>query len=201
MQTIENIYKNKKLSANISLSVATIVVLFLLIELTFFCLNNFSADRTETIEKYCVNDPITGYKPQPDSSKHVIKRYKSGKIIYDVTYTTDGYGRRITKQKSKADSYVIYFGDSLIFGEGLDDEETLPYYFSTLTKSSVYNYGCSGYGPNMMLAQLSEKDLSSEIKEKKGIAVYLFIDNHIRRAIGDIYIDDRAPFFCLNKKD
>ena len=47
-----------------------------------------------------------------------------------------------------------------------------------------YNYGVAGYGPHHMLAQLQRGNLTKEIHETHGIAVYTFIDHHINRAIG-----------------
>jgi hypothetical protein len=63
----------------------------------------------------------------------------------------------------------------------------------------VYNYGLSGYGPQQMLARLHSGSLPAEVPEANGIAIYVFIDAHVERAIGSMYVynawGDDMPYY------
>src|SRR5262249_57342694 len=52
-----------------------------------------------------------------------------------VTYEIDDRGRRRTPSPSRParSSFVLFFGDSNTFGEGLDQTDTLPYYTGELS--------------------------------------------------------------------
>jgi len=191
--------KLKSFLGNIGLLMISVMTIVFLLEVVFYCINQSSLGQRELIGDYIVDDPDVGYKPKASSKEIIIKKSRDGTAIYNVTYTTDKHSRRITLQKNSTDSHLLFFGGSFVFGVGLNDDESLPYYLSGITDHSVYNYGGSGYGPNMMLAQLSKDSFVNEIKEKKGAAIYAYIDNHVRRVIGDIWIDDRAPYFYLNR--
>ena len=72
----------------------------------------------------------------------------------------------------------------MTFGLGVNDNETMPFYVAHFASHyRPYNYGVSGYGPHNMLAQLQRGNLTKEINENHGIAIYTFIDHHIDRAI------------------
>ncbi|MCB0213954.1 MAG: SGNH/GDSL hydrolase family protein, partial [Anaerolineae bacterium] len=126
-------------------------------------------------------DELLGYVVRPDAQIHSIKKM-GDEVIYDVVYTTDSYHRRITPvdNPEQRDKFMLFFGDSFTFGEGVHDNETLPYYVAQdLPDYMPYNYGLSGYGPQQMLAKLQSDDLATEVTESDGIAIYIFIDAHV----------------------
>jgi hypothetical protein len=65
-----------------------------------------------------------------------------------------------------------------------------------------YNYGVSGYGTQHLLAQTSEKITPEEIKQRQGILIYFFIDNHLNRLVGSRRIiklwGENFPYFFLD---
>ena len=149
------------------------------------------------------HDELLGYKPRQNtkaSSLAILKKKK----LYEVTYSTDEYSGRITpvKNPSKRDNFLLFFGCSFTFGEGVNDNETLPCYLSELAIDyNPYNYGYMGYGPHQMLARLRETDIRKEIEEKKGILIYTFIDDHVNRAIGDLRTYDwgyNSPYYAID---
>jgi hypothetical protein len=73
-------------------------------------------------------DDALGVRPKPDF-KTTAKGYIRGKEIYDVTYTFDEAGLRIAPPEAPGtpDDCVLFFGDSYTLGEGVDDDETMPY--------------------------------------------------------------------------
>lgn len=152
-------------------------------------------------------DKLLGYKLKPQLKVRGTNK-RNGEILYNVTYSTDEYGRRITPaQDSKAATrFILFFGCSLTFGEGVEDNETLPFRVSEIaSKYKVYNYGVGGYGPQHMLVKLQSPQLPSEIKERDGgILVYTFIDHHIPRAIGWMQIlswGSHFPYYVMDDGD
>ena len=149
-------------------------------------------------------DDLLGYTVRPDG--HITSIKKMGdEVIYDVVYSTDNYHRRITPTDNpdQRHKFMLFFGDSFTFGEGVQDNETLPYYVAQgMPDYRPYNYGLSGYGPQQMLAKLQSDDLATEVPETEGIAIYVFIDAHVERAIGSMYVynnwGDQMPYYTTD---
>ena len=127
-----------------------------------------------------------GFKPNCTTQwKKMVDEY----ILFNINFSTDEYGRRITPggYDKKYTNNVLFFGCSFILGTGVEPNQTLPYYFiDYFQNTNVFNYAGSGFGPQQMLAALSEMDLKSQVPKVKDrhIAVYTFLDFHIARALG-----------------
>jgi len=74
--------------------------------------------------------------------------------LYDVTYTIGDDGLRITPkyELNELDQCIVIFGGSFTLGEGLNDEESMPYLIGNFSKFNTYNLGFYGYGPHQMLS-------------------------------------------------
>ncbi|MDH3663395.1 MAG: hypothetical protein OEU92_25830 [Alphaproteobacteria bacterium] len=72
----------------------------------------------------------------------------TGEVIYDVIYTIDADGFRQPPKPGPEDGEHVYFlGGSATFGEGLNDDQTLPWEFSRLYPERwVRNMAVSGWG-------------------------------------------------------
>ncbi|MEX1257751.1 MAG: hypothetical protein WEG36_09040 [Gemmatimonadota bacterium] len=131
-------------------------------------------------------DEVLSYVVSPA----VTARHRSmvdGEVAYDVTYRIDSLGRRETPGTGgrSSDRFLLFFGDSNTFGEGLNQEETLPAAVASMAGDShPYNYGMHGYGPTQALDLLDVRDLASEVAERRGIAIYTFIPAHMGRVVG-----------------
>jgi len=131
------------------------------------------------------------------------------KKLSNTVYTTDDYGRRIVPEHSENREkkfFALFFGCSYTFGEGLQDNETLPFYYSLFQPSvKPYNYGLSGYGPQQMLEHLKRENIKDEIAEQQGILIYIFIDHHINRVIGTMRSyslwADIMPYYVLDQSN
>ena len=130
-----------------------------------------------------------GYTALPNVEARAHRAY-DGQPLYDVVYRTDEHGRRITPQGSQSpERFAVFVGCSFTFGEGVAEDETLPAQYAEIAKDSrVYNYGFSGYGPQQLLAKLESGQLSDEISEAEGTLVYVFMSDHVRRAIGSMRV-------------
>ena len=189
------------------------VIPIILIESIFACAlffrehTKFNASGSYT-KKFFKRDKLLGYTSIPEikvnSAKKAINRQDT-LVLYDVRYTIDSLSRRWTpvSAKSKANKqYALFFGCSFTFGEGVNDDETYPYYFSRSDSIfTPYNYGLCGYGTQQMLARLQACNLRAAISEPSGIAIYLHIPMHINRVIGDMFVHNiwgaNMPYYDL----
>ena len=135
---------------------------------------------------FYIPDATLGYALAPSVvARH--RRTAGHAEVYDVTYEIDDRGRRHTPTTPTPDrrSFLLFFGDSNTFGEGLGQTDTLPYAAGELaTSHRPYNYGVPGYGPQHMLALLNVRRLDQEVLEPDGYAVFFLIPAHIARVIG-----------------
>lgn len=137
-------------------------------------------------EPFLMRDESMGHAPVPNFDGRAFRRVGRS-LCYDVKVTTDAFSRRITPY-SVTDSpfrHAVFMGCSFVFGEGVNDWETLPAWFGALTSGCrTFNYGVSGYGPQHMLQKLQSGSLPSEIPASRGILVYCLQPFHVDRAIG-----------------
>ena len=90
---------------------------------------------------------------QKESEKEKFLSKKQYKIIYDVDYSMLGKFFRYTKGNIFSENAYVFLGCSFTFGDGLNDDQTLPYYFSKLNSfnANVLNFGVVGKSTNFGL--------------------------------------------------
>jgi len=143
-----------------------------------------------------------GTMPRADSVYHKVL-VKDNDTVFDVNYSVDSFHKRITPNHSSAkDKYALFFGCSIVYGTGVEDDETFPYQFQELSENTnSYNFSYEGHGTNHMLARLQYQDLSEQVRENDGEAFYVFFWDHIVRSIGsmDRYCDwlYNAPYYTM----
>ena len=150
-------------------------------------------------------DELLGYSPAPGIN-FGIRLVLEGRELYDVSYEVDQFGRRVTPINEGADptKFALFFGCSFTYGEGVEGNETIPARFAAQNPDfRPYNYAYGGYGPQQMLARLQETDIREEIVEEIGFAVFIYIDDHVRRAVGDYVVatghGSSFPFYVEKK--
>ncbi len=115
----------------------------------------------------------------------------NGEVLFDATYCTDSLGRRVSPVDTERgrDFHALFFGDSFTFGEGVNDQETLPVQISKcLPNLRPYNYGVPGRDPGYALTILRNRNLRDEIGEEKGFALFTFIDCQMERIMGSMRV-------------
>ncbi len=144
---------------------------------------------------------IYGYSPLKNS-KRKVAAYMGDQMIYDITYTIDENGLRISPEPKKKDApAIIFFGDSFTYGESVSDDETMPYVTGILTNReyAIYNFGISGHGPQLMLAQIEHGIVDSVVKKHKPqLVIYQFIDDNIIRLKGMRSWLRNGPQYVMN---
>jgi hypothetical protein len=106
-----------------------------------------------------------GQQPLPGRHTSILLSAE-GDVIYDVVYSIGEDGFRITKLTNHtAQIHINFFGCSFTFGEGLNDNETLPHFVHSIdNNASVKNYGMHGYGVHQALRILeSTRDTRGNI--------------------------------------
>lgn len=123
------------------------------------------------------------------------------RAMYDVIYTIDAAGHRIVApdRGDAVEGCVFFFVDSFAFGEGVNDADTLPYQFGTLTQGRfrVVNYAAPGYGAEHMLANIERGELARSAPCAPTHIVYLALPHHILRAAGKPAYSARGPHYRL----
>jgi len=160
---------------------------------------------------YFTPDDLRGYAGAKNA-QITSKLYHGNELVYDVVYTTNQYGLRVSPHDLKPDNLtlkkdvanVAFFGCSFTVGEGLNDNETLPYLFEEKSNGEylTYNFGFHGYGPHQML-RILESGWLDKVLIKKGplLAVYWALLPHIERSAGNypyFVWDAYGPRYKLN---
>ncbi|HKC92755.1 MAG TPA: hypothetical protein VKB81_01915 [Nitrospira sp.] len=156
--------------------------------------------QMEYSEEFFVADDVLGYKPAED--KRIGHRsYGGDRLLYEVTYTLDNQGLRIASpltSKHETLPCIAFFGDSFTFGEGMADEETMPYqvWKHMGPRYQATNFAFLGYGPHQMLATLEQGQLESRGHCQPSHIIYQAIPSHVSRAAGLEAWDHHGPRYA-----
>jgi len=129
---------------------------------------------------------------------------KGDEILFDSAfYSIDPLSRRTCNPISEPPQHALFFGGSFAFGEGLSNAQMIACQFQTESGNEYqgYNYGMMGWGASQTFNQLGVDELFSDIRQRSGIAVFCFIDDHIYRTtwnIGTAAGYPEYPFFRLS---
>lgn len=142
------------------------------------------------------------YKPYPYSYRSRKKERTSigTQLLYDVTYSIDSNGNRLTPShagsKTRGNA-ILFLGDSYTFGEGLDDNETMPFYVQLSTNQPSVNAGMHGYGAHQALYILEHEPTFRERTRGYHIktVVYRLLLDHVNRAAGYSPWDEYGPCY------
>ena len=178
-------------SLKIALNPTLLKVHFLIYTFIFFCTHALFSTHKEPDTKYI----ITGADHIPDSS--LVYRYPADTqrheiiirgldTIINAEYTFDRFGRRLMPERRNVTQATIFMGCSYTFGDGVSDNQTLPYqYYENDTTKNVYNYAIDGWGPQQTLKLLQKRNIRNEVLGDTVTGIYVFIEDHLRRVICD----------------
>jgi hypothetical protein len=87
------------------------------------------------------------------------------RVPYSVTI--NGQGLRASREYAAlpppAQRRIAFFGDSMVFGEEVDDDQTVPFHLErALAQSEILNFGVHGYGLGQMALRLEEEGFAFE---------------------------------------
>ncbi len=150
--------------------------------------------QTTRSQDYIGPHAILGYAPHQNSHSEVTLNLGTD-IIYRVTYTFDAHGLRIAPpaEPSQCNRCVLFFGGSFTLGEGVADDEALPYQVGQQSRCPVYNFGFHGYGPHHMLAAIEKGLLADTVDCRPQAVIYQAVLDHVSRAAGLSSWGDDTP--------
>jgi hypothetical protein len=152
--------------------------------------------------EYFREDEILGYALRPDRQVRA-RRVVGGEVAYDVVYSIDRHGLRAEPPLAPGAGArcVLFFGGSFTYGEGVEDDETLPWRTGVRAggRLRVLNFGLHGYGPHQMLAALEEGVVERALDGcTPRVAVYQGVWFHAFRSAGRETWDPRGPRYALD---
>jgi len=176
------------------INLAVLLGLLVAIEVGFVVAESFrapggtSAVPVVTEESFVIEPhPILGYRPAPNQ-RATRRRTQGSAVLYDVVYTIGPAGWRVSTPPgpdAPRSRFIAVFGDSFVFGSGLQDHETLPVQLATLAPDHrAYNFGVPGYGPQQNLAIVSELPVREWIAERRGVALFILGGDSLARLVG-----------------
>lgn len=157
---------------------------------------------TEGYKKLYLTGTELGYELNPDNT---VRDYgadpESGQLAFDAVYTVNADGYRATRGDSRSAETYIFLGDSFTFGIFLNDDQTLPYFFSRLNgfAANVMNLGVPGWGPHQSLRALQTgrfPGTAAAPGRVRGV-YYGLIDTQADRAVNPSPLDMTSPRYAL----
>ena len=150
--------------------------------------------------EYFMGDDLLGYGPAKAKTA-VSEKYYNDDLIYSVRYTIDEAGLRVSPATVKPElGCVLFFGGSVTFGEGVADDQAMPYQVGVLTdkRYRIYNFAFHGYGPHQMLAAFEGGRVDEITNCQPTHIVYQAIIPHVERAAGLTSWDKHGPRYALD---
>ena len=135
-----------------------------------------------------VPDPQLGFRGVPDSRQEVTK-FVRGKEVSKTNSTLGPNGFRISSASGKAGKkeHFLLIGGSIIFGSGLNDDETLAHWANVRsTHFEVYPVSLLGYQLPHQWMLFKNGDLPQKITQKKGRAIIYLNSGSVLGAAGDV---------------
>jgi hypothetical protein len=123
--------------------------------------------------------------------RHIGKVEADGQLVYDVEYHFDDQGRRKVpcdpKNPSLKIRHLVVTGCSFVFGEGLEDNETLAAHLQKHYPGKVYNLARSGGSVVDAIALMQTTQAWDALEPSAGTAlVYFSLDLHMNRFMGTL---------------
>ncbi|MGE0490586.1 MAG: hypothetical protein AB7S38_15370 [Vulcanimicrobiota bacterium] len=165
-------------------------------------------DKGRIVHSVAYTEPhsLLGYAGRPSVAAEVARVLPDGREAFRVTYRLDGDGwRKSAKQTPRANQTVLCFGGSFMFGEGLEDSQTLPSRLEAESGGTWHtrNLAMPGYGGHQMLAILEaglEKPGPDEPPVKRAYYIAT-LPPHAERAAGKAFWDLRGPRYRIRGQE
>lgn len=147
---------------------------------------NRSVSKVHEPSIWTIGDEIVGYRPRPGTTVAATATF-GDETIYRRTYTIEPSGARHTPGSVKAARTFLFIGDSYVFGEGLEDSDTVAARFAAglKTPSTVVNLGVLGYSPAHLVRAIESGAYDRYVEGKVAAVVTWITRIHLPRLTGD----------------
>jgi hypothetical protein len=202
------LYSKKPIIRVILLNIGAILIIFSLYEAYLYTIkpNNYPiieyVDANGHQKDYYEGHDIFGHRPIKYNAVTARSLFNE-KVIFEVTYTINSQGLRINPPSNnvKKDGCILFFGGSFTFGEGVNDNQAMPYLVEIKSegKYTTYNFGVQAYGPHHMLAALEQGFVESIINCEPKYAIFQTMTDHVIRAAGMASWEKFGPRYILDQ--
>lgn len=171
---------------------------------TYLTISNQATDKSDVTLSpgYYQNDDLLGYRPAPNFKANA-KKMHGKKLVYDVKYTIESNGLRKSPPFNGGENApcILFFGGSVTFGEGVNDNEAMPYRVGIKTggKYRIYNFGFHGYGPHQMLSAIEHGLVKKIAQCSPKFIIYQAILAHPARSAGLASWDQHGPQYEIGE--
>lgn len=130
--------------------------------------------------------PVLGFRPAPDSTA-VADATFDGQPVYHQTYHIDSEGGRATPEAPAGADLYLFLGDSFMFGQGIADNETMPWLFATANDGKIraLNLSAPGNAPNHLVRAFEAGLFDRYIGQKVKAVIVWIIPAQLARTTGD----------------
>jgi hypothetical protein len=152
------------------------------------------AVRVQTPHDWYPYDPVVQYRPRPNTVVKARATYRD-QVLYDVTYTIDASGARVTPGSVDSGPTYVFFGDSFAFSEGVNDGDTLASLFAKKLRppAHVVNLGVPGWGPTHQVRAVETGLLDRAVIGKVAAVIAWVTPANLERTTGDASWLGNAP--------
>lgn len=150
---------------------------------------------------WSVQRPDIGWGPQHAGIFHSVRTNPAtGATIYSADYTIDSHLLRQVRSVESGPT-IVFFGDSVTFGLGVNDADTLPQIFADQLgqKQRVLNLAFTGYGPQQFLRELELGLFDQVIGSQPKLFVFMTAAWHAERTACKASWMMHAPRYELDK--
>lgn len=130
--------------------------------------------------------PVLGFRPKPDSTAVATATF-NGQPVYHTTYHIDSEGGRATPKAAEGADLYLFLGDSFMFGQGIPDNETLPWVFAEKGDGKVrsLNLSAPGSAPNHLVRAFEAGLLDRYVGQPVKAVIVWIIPAQLARTTGD----------------
>jgi hypothetical protein len=128
-----------------------------------------------TPKVFLIPDTALGYRLKPNLRDVTVRSRLGGKTEFEAKVSTGRFGWRMTPQVRDASDDVLFLGD--VFGETVNDSETLPSRFSAAFggKALAHNFGVPGWSAADVLNFLEQGGEKAQLEQKHVTKVIYFL--------------------------
>lgn len=160
-------------------------------------------DRATPASACYVDHLDYGYAPLGPCRTRITKLY-AGEPIYSVVYTFDDRGFRVAPPEAPLPERlgcVLFFGGSHTLGEGVEDDQSMPWQVGRKTggRFAIRNLSFHGWGPHQMLSALESGNAERSVGCRVTHVVYLALYWHASRVAGRSWWDPNGPRYVLDQ--
>lgn len=130
--------------------------------------------------------PVLGFRPKPDSTAVATATY-DGQPVYHETYHIDSESGRVTPAAPPGADLYLFLGDSFMFGQGIKDQDTLPWLFAEANDGKVrtLNLSAPGSAPNHLVRAFEAGLLDRYVGQRVKAVIVWIIPAQLARVTGD----------------